>query len=509
MNRIALIVMTALLVAALATAASAAQETVIYAGDLKASPSGLALGSWGSGTLTQVSEVQFQAGSVLKLTTQGYFQGGRMDFQTPLDISSFASQPNAYIEMQLRPFYAKSQPKPAETATATTATRATAMGRAVGTTAGAMRAGVGFGSRRTSGMAGAIAGSRMSSATTGAQGFGAGSRSRTYGAGVTGGTGGTIRRGRYLVGGPSGAYGASGYSPGAYGATGYGAPGYGVGGAYGAGRYAGGGAYGRGGYAQGGYGAAGYGARGAYGAPGAYGAQGAYGATTPYGRTGVGGFGRSGGAIGAAGQYGRGGYVVRRPQKTAATQSGAATTTETTTEQTAPAPPSEAAFRADSFRIEITTDKGTAVLPAYAIYPGNSDAPGWVRVGFPLGQFKGAIGDKLSRITIFGDRPDTVYIGEVKLALETSQLEARPAAYPANAKVGEPVTFLANARAGLSPIEAVWDFGQASGGQPPVAGDRVVNVFNQPGDYEVRVTVSDTAAANPEHRTFAVLVRVR
>jgi len=469
MNRIVVVVAVALVAASLATAASAAQESVIYSGDLKAGPPGLTLGSWGSGALQEVSEVQFQTGSVLKLTTQGNYQGGRLYLQTPLDISGFASQPNGYIEMQLRPFYAKPQPKPAEAASGTARPQSTAPGAAARGTTGATRSGLRIGmggSRRTSGTG-------VPGTTSRSGGISGASRTRSFGGlssggayGPTGNLGatGSTRGSRWSVGQPGGAYGGGGYAPGAYGSAGY-------------------------------------------GTRGAYGGSGAYGSTAPYGRAGTGALGgrRGSTAYGTPGQYGRGGYTAQRPRKT---QPETATKPETLA-QTTPAAPSEAAFRADAFRVEITTDKGTAVLPAYSVYPGNSEAPGWVRVGFPLSQFKGAIGDKLTRITIFGDRPDTVYIGEVKLALETAQLDARPAAYPANTKVGEPVTFLANAHAGLSPVQAVWDFGQVSGGQPPVGGERVVNVFNQPGEYEVRVTVSDTAAASPETKTFAVLVRVR
>ena len=176
--------------------------------------------------------------------------------------------------------------------------------------------------------------------------------------------------------------------------------------------------------------------------------------------------------------------------------------------ETGPAPAGEAAFRTDAFRVQLTTDQGTAVLPDQPIYPGSKDASSWVRVGFPLRDFKGPIGGKLDRIAIFGERRDTVYIGQVKLVLDNTPIEASPAAYPAIASVGKPVTFLANARAGLAPVNAVWDFDNSNGIQAEATGLRVMNVYDRPGDYEATVTITDATGASPEKRTYIVLVRV-
>jgi hypothetical protein len=175
-----------------------------------------------------------------------------------------------------------------------------------------------------------------------------------------------------------------------------------------------------------------------------------------------------------------------------------------------PAAPNEATLRTDSFRVELMTERGVAVLPDYPIYPGDRNNAGWVRIGFPLADFNGAIGDKLQRILILTHGADTVYIGEIKLRLDTSTIQARPMVQPAITQVGQPVTFLANATAGLTPLKVEWDFGAAAGGQPQLAtGDRVVNVFEQPGSYEVMMTVRDATGANPEPRTYALLVQVK
>jgi len=149
------------------------------------------------------------------------------------------------------------------------------------------------------------------------------------------------------------------------------------------------------------------------------------------------------------------------------------------------------------------------VLAGYPIYPGDKSAGGWVRVGFPLSEFEGLIGDELHRLVIFSERSDILYIGQAKIRLETTAIQVSPAAYPAIARVGQPVTFVANAQAGLTPFEAVWDFDNSDDITEQATGARVVNVYRQPGEYEAAVTVRDTTGAIAEAKTIALLVRVK
>jgi len=453
---IAVIVVVAVCALA-AGVAIAAQETVVYNGDLKSAPVPIALGSWGSGSLQEVSEMQFQGPSSLKLTSQGDFQGGRLDFQKPIDISGYAGQPNAYIEVWVRPYYAR--PKPTETTTGTSE------GQGVAPAPGAPTPGT----------------SRL-----GAGGFGLGGRLGRYGTPGTTTTPGTAQRpyGAATPGYPSarrssglGGVGIGGRTRGGYGTPttpGYGGTTRGRGGLGGAAR---GGAYGGQTYGRGT-------ARG-----GTYGAGGAY-----------------GGAYGG-GAYGGGRTFSRRPRAVAKPKT--AETTAAQPAQTGPASAEEAQFQTDGLRVRLVTDKGTAVLSDYPIYPGDRNSAGWVRVGFPLSEFKGPIGDKLDRMVIYAQRPDTMYIGEVKLALDTQPLEAAPAAYPAITRVGQSVTFLLNPKPTLTPIRAVWDFDNSNGIQEEAAGTRVMNVYTQPGDYEATVTISDATGASPATKTYVMLVRVK
>jgi hypothetical protein len=421
-------------------AALAAQETLIYNGDLGTAPAPITLGSWGSGTIQEVTEVQFQGLKSLKLTSQGGFQGGRLDFKTPVDISGYAGQPNAYIEIWVRPYYQRPAPAPATT---TPATGQPQPATKPGAVTGQRRAtpGIGFGRSRATGTYG-LPGARTTPGRV-YQPTVPGTRS-TYGRTVQ-------------------PYGQS-YAPG------YGQP-----------------------YAPG------YGQTRSrvYG----YGQTRNQPYTAPY----------TGPSSSAArrGVYGRQGTYARRVQPQLRKAQAQEAPKPETPAQTGPAPIGEAQFRTGAFRVQLVTDKGSAVLSDYPIYPGDRDPSGWVRVGFPLREFKGPIGDKLNRIVIFDERPDIVYIGAMRLVLDTTPLEARPTAYPAMANVGQAVTFMLNASAGLAPVQAVWDFNKADGIQEQATGARVMNVYDQPGDYEATVAVADATGANPEKRTYAVLVRVK
>jgi len=435
MTRCAVMVLVVVAGLCIATAGEvmAAQETLIYNGDLKAAPAPITLGSWGSGTLQEVTEVQSRGPKSLKLTSQGDFQGGRLDFTTSLDISGYAGQPNAYIEMWVRPYYERPKPAPA----AGTPGPAPMPGGVSGQRAGGFA--VGPGGSRATGTYG-----QPGAPTTPSGAYRPPTMPTPYPSATSGrvsapraGASGVVSRSGQLFG--TVAPRASRTSSRTRSQT--------------------------------------------YIAPTA----------------------RRGLAVGRRGVYAqqglrRRGAYRRQPRKAPKPEAPA---------QTKPAPIGEAQFRTDAFRVQLVTDKGTAVLSAYPIYPGDRDSSGWVRVGFPLREFKGPIGDKLSRIVVFDERPDIVYIGAMKLLLDTTPLEAKPTAYPAIAKLGQPVTFVLNAKAGLAPVQAVWDFNKEDGVQEETTGARVMNIYNWPGDYEATVTVADATGANAEKKTYTVLVRVR
>lgn len=60
--------------------------------------SGLKVGSWGGGVCKEATK----NGRVLEITPKGLYQGGRIDFQSPVDISSMLSDRDAYIQIMLQ-----------------------------------------------------------------------------------------------------------------------------------------------------------------------------------------------------------------------------------------------------------------------------------------------------------------------------------------------------------------------------------------------------------------------
>lgn len=71
---------------------------VLFRGDT----SNLSLGSWGSGTLEATKEAVAEGNFGLKVTTHGMYQGGRMDFRTPVDLAPALSNSKAYLRILVR-----------------------------------------------------------------------------------------------------------------------------------------------------------------------------------------------------------------------------------------------------------------------------------------------------------------------------------------------------------------------------------------------------------------------
>lgn len=73
----------------------------IFQGDL-AENANVTLGSWGSGRAERSKDNVFVGDSSIRLTTQGLYQGGRLDFNTPVDLGDSFRNPNAYVRMRVR-----------------------------------------------------------------------------------------------------------------------------------------------------------------------------------------------------------------------------------------------------------------------------------------------------------------------------------------------------------------------------------------------------------------------
>jgi hypothetical protein len=73
----------------------------LFLGDLEQNAN-VTLGSWGSGRAERSKDNIFVGDSSIRLTTQGLYQGGRLDFKNPVDLSDAFRNPNAYVRMRVR-----------------------------------------------------------------------------------------------------------------------------------------------------------------------------------------------------------------------------------------------------------------------------------------------------------------------------------------------------------------------------------------------------------------------
>lgn len=73
----------------------------LFLGDLEQN-SNVTLGSWGSGRAERSKDNIFVGDSSIRLTTQGLYQGGRLEFKNPVDLSESFKNPNAYVRMRVR-----------------------------------------------------------------------------------------------------------------------------------------------------------------------------------------------------------------------------------------------------------------------------------------------------------------------------------------------------------------------------------------------------------------------
>ncbi|HHX39091.1 MAG TPA: PKD domain-containing protein [Armatimonadetes bacterium] len=91
----------AAIAAILAAHPTAAAERVLFDGQPPA-PAGITLGGWGSGTVTFTGEEQYEGGGVLKIKARDFYQGARLDFREPIDLTPVLRQANAYLSLTVK-----------------------------------------------------------------------------------------------------------------------------------------------------------------------------------------------------------------------------------------------------------------------------------------------------------------------------------------------------------------------------------------------------------------------
>jgi PKD domain-containing protein len=91
--------LAALLLAA--GSALAARSIALYRGE-PSGAGGLQLAGWGSGEAVDTSAEAFSGSNSIKLTTDGYYAGGRLIFRTPIDITEQFKDPFTFLEMAIK-----------------------------------------------------------------------------------------------------------------------------------------------------------------------------------------------------------------------------------------------------------------------------------------------------------------------------------------------------------------------------------------------------------------------
>lgn len=91
----------ALITACLLIAASTralAQDQILYKGDTLDGKS-ISVGSWGSGECEDIAKSGYTGTHSLKITARSLFEGGRIDFIQPVDLTAHFKNPNAYLQL--------------------------------------------------------------------------------------------------------------------------------------------------------------------------------------------------------------------------------------------------------------------------------------------------------------------------------------------------------------------------------------------------------------------------
>jgi hypothetical protein len=127
---------------------------------------------------------------------------------------------------------------------------------------------------------------------------------------------------------------------------------------------------------------------------------------------------------------------------------------------------------------------------------------GWMNVSIPVAKLRGASTTdySLKKILVFSDLPDTIYIGEIKVAQDTTQLKAESVDDLSYA-TGDTVPFQATVTSGLSSVKCSWDFDKTDGIQEDAIGQYVTHLFAKPGDFVVTLTVTDNNGVKSPYST--------
>lgn len=91
------------LISCLAVMTAGAQEVMLYDGDATVNQGGITLGAWGSGYAAESYDAHFVGPRVLKVLSQGYYQGAVLVFDKPPSLENYLEDENSYLELYIKP----------------------------------------------------------------------------------------------------------------------------------------------------------------------------------------------------------------------------------------------------------------------------------------------------------------------------------------------------------------------------------------------------------------------
>lgn len=163
-------------------------------------------------------------------------------------------------------------------------------------------------------------------------------------------------------------------------------------------------------------------------------------------------------------------------------------------------------------RVRLDTPSGPLVASRIPVdYPGTLTRRGWVHIAFPIALFRGlgdTIDGRIFRMAISTDRPQLLYIGQIRLTRDLQPLLVNLTATPPQPQAGKTVRLRVRVDGGLSRVRVRWDFDDSDGVTVQAEGERVAHVFPTPGAYTVTATVDDVIGAKaPVTKTVTVTVQ--
>jgi hypothetical protein len=157
-------------------------------------------------------------------------------------------------------------------------------------------------------------------------------------------------------------------------------------------------------------------------------------------------------------------------------------------------------------RVVLVFDGGQAVSGNQPVVTFPTPDPKWVRVAIPFAAFKiqkRLPSYRLKELRLFGDSPDTFYVGEIRTLSDNDPISIDPLDEQVVA-VGDKVEFVAHAEAGVATLRYSWDFDASDGIQEEAVGPRVSHIYRKPSPegkpFVVTLTVTDLSAVKEPAR---------